>query len=289
MRIGVARTAVARPALQLRRVDPRLADVAEQVAPAQARQRAVADDHAAGDRAPAVAVGARDDGRDVAGRALARRVARVPLERAPAEVRAADPCRGGRSRSPRPRPGRRRRSTRSPRAAVEREAPRVAQPVAVDLAARAIAAAERVVAGHGVGAAGRTAAGRCAGSCRAASRGSARCRARRARRPRRRRRRCRCRGGLSGPNSSRPPLWLPSLSCMRSTRRAEPASARLALARWYSTTRWSPELVGEVDVEAAGAGVVGREGDRQQALLAAGLTWPRMSRKACACARRPRP
>ena len=128
---------------------PPLAEVAEHVAPGQPRQLPVADDDAAGDRAPALAVAARDDGRHVAGRALPRRVARAALERTPAEVGAAalaaahevdlldlvlaDVA-----------------DRQVARAAVEGEAPGVAQAVAVDLPARAVATHERVVGGDAV-------------------------------------------------------------------------------------------------------------------------------------------
>ena len=80
--------------------------------------------------------------RDGARRGLVEVAARA-LERAPAVVDPARLALRARSRSPRPRSGRRRRSP-GRRSAVEGEAPRVAQPVAVDLGARAGAADERV-------------------------------------------------------------------------------------------------------------------------------------------------
>ena len=83
----------ARPAaLEPRPEDPALAEVAEHVAAVE-RDAAVADDDAARDRAVPVRVRLHDHRLHVAGRALARRVARAALERPPAEVRALAACR----------------------------------------------------------------------------------------------------------------------------------------------------------------------------------------------------
>src|SRR5215211_4166300 len=140
---GEARDAQPRRALlrgaarsQLRRLDPAAAEVAEDVAAVQRRDGAVADHHAARDRA--VAVGG-----------LAGRVAAAALEGAPAEVPAAagahevdlldlvlaDVA-----------------DRQVAVAAVEREPPRVAQPVGVDLVARAGPPDEGVRARYAVGA-----------------------------------------------------------------------------------------------------------------------------------------
>src|SRR5215216_994760 len=137
---GEARDAQPRRALlrgaarsQLRRLDPAAAEVAEDVAAVQRRDGAVAD-HDARDRAVAVAVEALHHRAHVAGGGLAGRVAAAALEGAPAEVPAAagahevdlldlvlaDVA-----------------DRQVAVAAVEREPPRVAQPVGVDLVARA--------------------------------------------------------------------------------------------------------------------------------------------------------
>ena len=129
---------------QAGRLQPAAAEVAEHVAPAQRRQHRVADDDAPGDRAVPRRVRALDDRRDVA-RGRAPGIAAAPLVDAPAEVgaRAADdrdlldlvlPDVGDDEVA-------RRR---------EREPPRVPQPVRVDLGARARAPHERVRAGHAV-------------------------------------------------------------------------------------------------------------------------------------------
>src|SRR5829696_7255217 len=124
-------------------LDAPAADVAEDVAAVEGRHRAVADHHAAGDGAVAPAVEALDDRPHVAGRRLARRIPAAALERAPAEVLAAAAAHevdlldlvladvADRQVAV---------------AAVEREAPGVAQAVGVDLAAGARAPAERVPA-----------------------------------------------------------------------------------------------------------------------------------------------
>ena len=111
--------------------------------------------------------------------------------------------------------------------------------------------------------------GRCAGACRAGCRGSGRCRARRAGRPRRRRRRSRCRGGGRGRTAAARRCGCPRSSSICSTSRAEPASARSARRAPVLDHALVGGAVGEVDVEATRARVVGREGDRQQPLLAA--------------------
>ena len=161
---------------------------------------------------------------------------------------------------------------RSPVSAVEREAPRVAQAVGVDLGPRAGAADERVVGRDRGTAARRSGAGRCAGSCRAACRGPARCRARRAGRRRRRRRRGRCRAGRRGRTRCWPPLWLDSGWSWRRTTRALPGSATSGFARARAVLDDArvARAVRVVDVEAARARVVGREREAEQALLAAG-------------------
>ena len=273
-----------------RGLDHAAAEVAEHVAPVEVEPR-VAHDHAARDRAVAVAVRADDHRRDVAGRRLAGRVARAALERPPAEVRAA--------------PAAARHEVdllvlvladvadrEVARAAVEREAPRVAQAVRVDLAARPGAADERVrrpessrrarppargsmrrilpssepevlrVAARAVPVAGAAAVARC-------------------------RRRA---GGRARRAAGRRCGWTRSRPCAA---RAAPSRRRRAPRRGarYSTIRWSPSLSGVVDVEAAAARVVRREGEREQALLPAGGderadVEERLRR---ACARRARP
>ena len=155
-------------------------------------------------------------------------------------------------------------------AAVEREAPRVAQAVGVDLAARAGAADERVRARDACTAGRRRAAGRCAGSCRAACQ---------ALRVAARAVLVAAAAAVAGADveqvvgaeeqQAAVVVGLAGRPCAR-TSRAVAASARSALARAVLDDALSPVAAGEVDVEAPRSRVVGREGDRQQALLAAG-------------------
>ena len=84
----------------------------------------------------------------------------------------------------------------------------------------------------------------------------------------------------SGPNCSWPPLWFPRGCGIERTIRREAGAARSALALRNSAIVIAPSgLRAVVDVEAAARGVVRREGDRQQAPLAAERHEVRMSRK----------
>ena len=268
-RSRVARTSRARPARQPSRLDHAAAEVAEHVAPAQVGQPSVAHDHAAGDRAVAAAVQALDHGPDVAWCGLARRVAAAPLERAPAEVRAlaaaaahevdlldlvlADVA-----------------DREVARAAVEGEAPWVAQAVAVDLAARA-GAARRTGSSAAPGSAGRrSGAGRCAGSSQQRAEVL--------------------------PVAARAVL-VPAPAAVaepdvEQAVGAEEHEAAVVVGLWLLLGQHQPRrariravgaralvldhprvavVVGVVDVEAPAVGVVGREGHRQQSLLAAAV------------------
>src|SRR4051794_18642388 len=139
----------ARP--QPSRLDAPAAEVAEHVAALQPRDRRIAHHDAPGDRAVPVVVRAHDHGIDVAGSRFAGRVARAGLERPPAEVRPAPGAAAARQvvdLLPRVLPHV--ADDEVARAAVEREAPRVAQAERVDLAPRAGTPDERVVARHAV-------------------------------------------------------------------------------------------------------------------------------------------
>ena len=235
------------------------------------RERAVAHDDAARDRAVARRVRAHDHRRDVAGGGLARRVARAALERRASRSSRRGPCRA------------RTKSISShcaladvadrqvAGAAVEGEAPRVAQAVGVDLAARARAARRTGCrAGTVYGVRRRLALGSIrrilpsseprfwalprAAVLVAAAAAVARADVEQAVGAEQRAgRRC-------GWTRRRP-----------SAARAAPTPGRRGRRRGACTrrSRWSPVAVGEVDVEQAARRVVGREGDREQALLAA--------------------
>ena len=154
--------------------------------------------------------------------------------------------------------------------AVEREAPRVAQAVGVDLAAGARAPDERVRRRDRVRPCRPTPAGRCAGSCRAASRGSARCRGRRAGRCRRRRRRCRCRAARRGRRRAcRRCGWARGRPCAARGARCRRRRGR-ALARAVLDDRLGAARRRCSRRRTARLRVVGREGEPEQALLAAG-------------------
>ena len=90
-------------------------------------------------------------------------------------------------------------------------------------------------------------------------------------RPPSRRRRSRRRAAPPGPNWSWPPLWLSNGWSWASTTRALPGSARRGSSGERSV-RDHPGVAGGVrvvDIEAAAAGVVRREGHREKALLGA--------------------
>src|SRR3954462_11683231 len=249
-----------------RRLDALLAEVAEEVAPAQAAQRLVTDHDAAGDRAPAVGVAARDHGLHRAGRTLAGLVAPAAPGRPPAEVRAlalaaadevdlldrvlpdvADDQVAG--------------------LAVERVPPRVAQAVAVDLRPRARAVHERVVGGDRVGLAARLL--RVDPQDLPERRGEVLCVAARPVLVARA-------ATVAGADvhvlvraEQQQAAVVVGLRVVHPQH--EPLGARVGAGRARALELDDAlvlRLVGEVDVEPARARVVGRERDRQQALLA---------------------
>ena len=205
----------------------------------------------------------------MAWRVLARRVARAALERAPAEVRAAAlaaPDEVDLLDRVLPHVADRQVA----RAAVEGEAPGVAQTVAVDLGAGAVAAAERVVGGDAVGPAargGRVDAQQLAEQRRQVLRVAARAvlvaRA----------------AAVTGADVEvhvGPEQQQPAVVIALGVRHAQDEARRAAVGAGGARALVLDDAlvagpVGEVDVEAARARVVGREGDRQEALLAPGL------------------